>query len=190
MNVRTAGRATAAVAALGTVLGPMAAASPVAAAPARSTASGTAATAVRPARPATLVRPAVGARPVGRSQVGSCGSRLDYRLQAQASIDSTTSGAPSRDVIQLYYSPTTRCVYAKYLNRSGQCAPGLVNCRANVVVRFSDGTYIQGDPCVVPTGDDGCITPFISDANREAAGKGTRQVSDGSATWFGKTVFW
>jgi hypothetical protein len=190
MKVITAGRATAAVAALGTVLGPMAAASPVAAAPTRSAASGSAATAVRPARPATAVRPAIGARPAGRSQVGTCGSRLDYRLQAQASVDRTDNGAPSGDVIQLYYSPTTRCVYAKYLNRSNQCSPGLVNCRANVVVRFSDGTYIQGDPCVVTTGDDGCITPFISDANRQASGKGTRQVNDGSTVWFGKTVFW
>lgn len=171
MNVKTAGRATAAVAALGTVLAPVAASTPVAAAPTRATATGTA------------------TRPASRSQFLPCGAANDYSRQLQASINNTQTGAASGDVIELWYSPTTRCVYGKYVNYSSQCAPGLVDCRATVVRRSSDGSTIDVAACGVDLGAGGCTTARVNDANVVSAARGNRKVTEGSTTWFGKTSF-
>jgi len=183
MKLKTAGRATAAVAAFGTALGPVAASLPASASAARPAATGAAAKVVRPVKADTAARP---------NQVGGlCGGNLNFQLVASTQVVDVNTGAPSGDLIQLYYNSTTRCVYTKFLNTSNQCGNtingGKVNCFAVLVAHSgSDWDVIPG--CgPVAQGASSCISPFFNDAGIETAGSADRTY--GLAHWKGKTRF-
>jgi hypothetical protein len=170
MKVSTIGKAGAAFAAFGTVAGPyaaMAGATPTHA----SAAASPSATATRALLP------------------GDCSAASDYRRQEVVNV-TNSAGATTGDRAELWYSPTSRCVYAKFANASGTCghtAGGFFRCVGTLQQTTSSGSIATIDNCTVQDGLPGCVTSRIYDGGFEAAGVGDRQ--DGSH-WFGKTDFW
>jgi hypothetical protein len=183
MKLKTAGRATAAVAAFGTVLGPVATSLPASATTSRPAATGAAAKVVRPVKTDATARP---------TQTGGlCGGNLNFQLVASSQVVEVNTGSASGDLIQLYYNSTTRCVYAKYLNTSNQCGDtingGKVNCFA-VLVSQAGGEWDVIPGCgPVAAGSSGCISPFFNDAGIQTAASADRTW--GLAHWKGKTRF-
>lgn len=181
MKLKSAGRATAAVAAVGTVLGPVAASLPASATAARTAATGAAARVLRPVKTDTAARP---------GQVGGvCGVGFTYRLISSAPVVEVNTGAPSGDEVQLYYSSGNRCMYGKYLNNSGQCGDTIsgarVSCFAVLVAHSSSGYDVI--PGCGPVTSGACATPLWNDAGIETAVSGDRTWA--LAHWKGKTRF-
>ncbi len=176
MRVSTIGKASAAFAALGTVAGPYAA--------------------VASAAPTHV---SAAARPAGASLtpiIGQCSGPTDYRRQESVHLKNTRTGAISADTAELWYSPTSRCVYGKLVNGTGTCGTnggvggGFIRCEADVQQTDSSGGNAQQvASCVVDTGQQACVTPLIYDGGVMAATIGTKAESS-TSQWFGKTAWW
>lgn len=170
MRVTTVGRATAAAAALGTVLAP------------------TAASGAEARRPA-VVTPAAPTAPA-KTAAEKCAAASDWRLQKRAIV---IGGSPSQfygDEVQLFYSPSSRCVYGKFLvGQAANCGPTSA-CHVQVTVVNADGSIVPDHPtCYVLQGTAGCTTAAIDDAGKLATAEGWRTGLFG-ATLYGKTEWW
>jgi hypothetical protein len=171
MKLKTAGRATAAVAAFGTVLGPMAASLPASA------------SAARPATARAAAKAVGTARATRAAQVpGLCGGNSTFKLVSQSQLFDTNTGAATGDKVQLYYNSTTRCVYGKFL-RSGNCNTPNPDCRAFLWASTSPGQAVSS--CVVDSGQGACITDRFYDANITSAASASRKIP--GQEWTGKT---
>jgi hypothetical protein len=168
------GRATAAAAALGTVLAP------------------TAASGAEARRPA-VVTPAAPTAPA-KTTADKCAGASDWRLQKSAYL---TFGVPPNqfnngDQVQLFYSPSNRCVYGKFLGantRSCEASLG-ATCKVQVTVVNADGSMVPDHPtCYVPSGTRGCTTAAIDDAGKMATAEGWT-FDHGSPAFYGKTAWW
>ena len=175
MKVSTIGKAGAAFAAFGTVAGPYAAVAGATPTHASAAASATAArtTAARSAYAFPLP--------------GDCAAN-DYRVQSAVHVVSD-SGTTGSDVVELMYSPSTRCVYGKFINVSRTCGQVTILGRnaCNLVLYQTDssgGNAQATGICGINSGDQSCVTEQSSDAGVLASAIGEKR--DGQH-WIGKT---
>jgi len=176
VKVSTIGKASAAFAAFGTVAGPyaaMAGATPPHAAAAAS-----------PTAARTTTARAAAAFPLP----GDCAAN-DYVVKS--AVHPVSNGASAPDVIQLLYSPSTRCVYAKFINVSRTCGVvtgiGLNACNLTLYQTDGGGTFTPVGICGINSGDQSCITQQASDAGIIASAVGEKK--DGQ-NWIGKTSWY
>lgn len=125
---------------------------------------------------------AVGTSGASAPSLVSCSTATDYRLQMSAPIRSRVDGRTNGDVVRLYYSPSSRCVYGKYVADSA-CASG-ESCLGARVLRSDD--YRTGW-CNLGVGATTCATPKIYDGGTTAAAEGSRA---NHSQWYGKTGWW
>jgi hypothetical protein len=173
MKVSTIGKASAAFAALGTIAGPYAAVA--GATPTHASAA---------ASPTGSAIRASSSFPIP----GQCAVN-DYRRQEVTNL-ANSAGATNADRAELYYSPSSRCVYAKFVNASGTCGPtagGLNRCIGTLQQSTSSGSIATIGNCQVQSGQSACTIAPIYDGGLVAAAVGDKQ--DGQH-WFGKTDFW
>jgi hypothetical protein len=111
----------------------------------------------------------------------------DYRLQESANLSVYPPPGPtSDDLVQLWYSPSTRCVYGK-LALFIPCQTEICNVR--VITHFPSGKNTYTAPCNVPVGQSVCYTDKVNDANVQSSAEGVRVFSTPPA-WLGKTQWW
>jgi hypothetical protein len=95
-------------------------------------------------------------------------------------------GPTSSDLVQLFYSPSTRCVYGK-LVLAVPCQTEI--CNVSVITHLPSGKNRQTDPCNVPPGQSLCYTDKVNDANVQSAAQALRVFST-PPSWVGKTQWW
>ena len=174
MKASTIGKASAAFAAFGTVAGPYAAM------------AGATPTHASAAAPATAARTTTARAAAAFPLPGDCAAN-DYVVKS--SVHPVNNGASTSDVIQLLYSPSTRCVYAKFINVSRTCGLvtgiGLNACNLTLYsTDGSSGTFTPVGICGINSGDQSCITQQTDDAGLIASAVGEKK--DGQ-NWIGKT---
>jgi hypothetical protein len=107
---------------------------------------------------------------------------------ASAYLVDEKTGAVTPDRAQLYYSPSSRCVYGKYLLGGGRCQTASETCAAQMTLISPDGSVEKSPICYVSVEAPGCTTFRADDAGRLATVEAVRLF--GVSRWYGKTEWW
>ena len=173
MKVSTIGKAGAAFAAFGTVAGPYAGT------------AGATPTHASAAASATTARTATARARSSFPLPGDCAAN-DY--QVKSAVHPVSNGATAPDVVELLYSPSTRCVYAKFITPSSSCGQvtgiGLIACNLSLYSTDGSGNFTPVGICGVKPGAQSCTTEQSNDAGLMASAVGEKK--DGQ-NWIGKT---